>query len=505
MTIKQLLKVFTILLVAFVSSNAAVSQQKASTSRIMHQVERGETLYGISHRYNVSPDSIMAYNPAVRNGLKAGQVIIIPGQSAMPTPLKGQDETPGWRQVNQTVQHSADNQQNQHVFLDPTKQLDPEADETDTESSAEAVSENNDKEILIAIIQPFMLDGKATRQAQLTTDFYRGFLLATDTLNMLLPKTRLLVYDTRNNTDRLVNYIEQEKQLTSADLIIAPDNAHHLAILAEYGQKNGVPVLNNFVVRDTLYQTNPYLFNGNIPSVDMTSVAVDRLIDMCRQNMLTPVFLLSDKSSDKISFCDAVRKAMEQAGMDHKTVNYSGALTADDLAGLPAGGVNYIFIPNSSSLTEFNRFSRAIAKYKSDNLGSGLVQLFGYPDWVTFKGETKDQMHELETYIYSRFNPDMESYNASDVVNSFKYWYGCEPMDGIPSQALWGFDTGCFVLNNLANGYSFKPEGPLPSSWNGVQSTFSFSRIGSGSGAVNNAMYIIGFLPGGFVDATVVN
>lgn len=493
------------LLVAFMTANTAISQQNAGTSRIMHQVERGETLYGISHRYNVSPDSIMAYNPVLSNGLKAGQVIVIPGQSAIPSPKKGHDDTPGWRQANQKTQQQAENNPNQPVFFDPTKQLDPDAVESETDNNEQTLTESSEKEIIIAIIQPFMLDSKATRQAQLTTDFYRGFLLATDTLNMLLPKTRLLVYDTRNNTERLTNYIEQEKQLTEADLIIAPDNANHLAILAEYGQKNGVPVLNNFVVRDTLYQTNPYLFNGNIPSIDMTSEAADQLIEMCRQNMLTPVFLLSDKSSDKSSFCDAVKKTLSQSGKDFKTINYSGALTADDLAGLPAGGVNYLFIPNSSSLTEFNRFSRALAKYKSDNLGSGTVQVFGYPDWVTFKGDAKEQMHEIETYIYSRFNPDMESYNAADVVNSFKYWYGCEPMDGIPSQALWGFDTACFVLNNLANGYSFKPEGPQPTSWNGVQSTFSFSRIGTGSGAVNNAMYIIGYLPGGIVDAKVVN
>ena len=45
---------------------------------ITHYVERGETLWGISHKYNVSADDIIKLNPSVANGLKAGSTIQIP-------------------------------------------------------------------------------------------------------------------------------------------------------------------------------------------------------------------------------------------------------------------------------------------------------------------------------------------------------------------------------------------------------------------------------------------
>ncbi len=504
-------------LALMVTCATAAMAQSASTARIVHTVERGETLYGISHRYNVSPDSIAAYNPSVRNGLKAGQVIIIPGRSTAATPSASEDD--GWRKANRPQDEPQPRDERQPAAEttkpvsevrtdntdttpeDPTRQLDPDVN---TSEAPLPPTEDTVHPLTIAIIQPFMLEGKATRQAQLTTDFYRGFLLAADTMQMLIPETRLLVYDTRNNTDRLRNYLAQETQLPGADIIIAPDNAEHLAILAEYGHEHGVPVLNNFVVRDSLYQTNPYLLSGNIPSIDMTSVAVEQLIEMCRRDNLTPVMLVSDRNSDKKAFADAASAALTSAGFTPLSISYSGVLTAEDLAGLPAGGQNYIFIPNSATLTEFNRFAHALAKYRSNNLGSTGVRVFGYPEWVTFKTDTKALLHDIEAYIYSRFNPDTESYNAADVLASFRHWYGCEQMDGLPSQALWGFDTGCFILNNLANGYSFRPDTQMPASWNGVQSTFSLQRIGSGSGAVNNAMYIIGYMPGGMIDARVV-
>lgn len=514
MNFKTLFRLIIAVIALFTIAPASMSQQSASLSRVKHKVERGETLYGISHRYNVSPDSIVAYNPSVRSGLKTGQIITIPGVIVAPTAVAGTDETPGWRSANRTATTQpatttaptevAEHQDYQPGFEDPTRQLDPIDSNAEQSGVAEGDEIVAERELLIAIIQPFMLDSKATRQAQLTTDFYRGFLLAADTLNMLLPKTKFLVYDTRNSTERLRNYLSLEKQLLEADIIIAPNNAEHLNILAEYGRENHVPVLNSFVVHDVQYQTNPYLLSGNIPSIDMTSVASEQLVEMCKNEHLVPVILKSTKNTDKESFCNDITEALSYAGITAKSIEYTDALTTDDLDILSGEQANYVFIPNSASLTEFNRIAYALNKYKTEKSGELTVRLFGYPEWVTFKTDNKEQMHAIETYIYSRFNPDTEVYNARDVANSFNHWYKCNPMDGVPSQALWGFDTGCFVLNNLANGYSFRPEGNLPSSWNGVQSTFSFQRIGSGSGAINNAMYIIGYLPGGIIDARVV-
>ncbi len=45
---------------------------------IQHKVEKGEGLYAISRRYNVGVDAINKANPEAKDGLKLGQILLIP-------------------------------------------------------------------------------------------------------------------------------------------------------------------------------------------------------------------------------------------------------------------------------------------------------------------------------------------------------------------------------------------------------------------------------------------
>lgn len=45
---------------------------------ILHKVEKGEGLYAISRRYNVGVDEINKANPEAKDGLKLGQILLIP-------------------------------------------------------------------------------------------------------------------------------------------------------------------------------------------------------------------------------------------------------------------------------------------------------------------------------------------------------------------------------------------------------------------------------------------
>ena len=60
---------------------AAESQPKQSSkaiSKVTHLVAKGETLYGLSKLYNISIEEIIAANPETSNGLKTGEIVVIP-------------------------------------------------------------------------------------------------------------------------------------------------------------------------------------------------------------------------------------------------------------------------------------------------------------------------------------------------------------------------------------------------------------------------------------------
>ncbi|MGN0214837.1 MAG: LysM peptidoglycan-binding domain-containing protein [Muribaculaceae bacterium] len=67
--------------VAVFNAGKSSSTPKESTkpiSKLTHIVAKGETLYGLSKLYNISIEEIVAANPETSNGLKTGQIVVIP-------------------------------------------------------------------------------------------------------------------------------------------------------------------------------------------------------------------------------------------------------------------------------------------------------------------------------------------------------------------------------------------------------------------------------------------
>ncbi|MGM0408810.1 MAG: LysM peptidoglycan-binding domain-containing protein [Bacteroidota bacterium] len=61
-----------------VSDEKTVSNQITEDDFIYHKVKKGQTLYSLSKKYDVTQDDIITYNPDVRYGINIGQVIKIP-------------------------------------------------------------------------------------------------------------------------------------------------------------------------------------------------------------------------------------------------------------------------------------------------------------------------------------------------------------------------------------------------------------------------------------------
>lgn len=64
---------------AGLSPDSLRTEQREGQLCILHQVEQGETLYGLSRRYSVSVQDLQAMNPESANlGVKIGQILVVP-------------------------------------------------------------------------------------------------------------------------------------------------------------------------------------------------------------------------------------------------------------------------------------------------------------------------------------------------------------------------------------------------------------------------------------------
>lgn len=477
-------------------------------------VDKDETLFGICHKFGLTVEQIIAANPSAESGVEKGDVLFLPLECAVEkTDVASASQSHDAE--NKVVEMPTDGERKltpvnpglvriDTLGTDTVEETEPGT--VDGEGKTDATDSLKSRQTVVVML-PFMLDEeKLNKATQQITDFYRGFLLGVDSMRQMTPHADVLVFDTGNSTERVRRLLADEPRIAEASFIIAPDNAEHLKLLAEYGRAKNCYVLNNVGARDSSYVTNPFVMQGAVPTKVMYAKAIEAFVETLGD--ATPIILVNENGrNDKQPFVDELKAALAQKGVVTKELKYSGSMHSaamDEQFGESAPGSEYVFIPISGSLTEFNKFAPSIVKFKEDMLAKGgKVTLWGYPEYVTFRNDAYENLGKLNTKIYSRSYSNDSSQDAEAVNGSFGKWYGREMVEGVPSQALLGFDTANFVLRALS---AAGPDGPDAASadWQGVQSTFRFRKTDDAEGLVNMAVYIITFNGGDDVEVKVL-
>lgn len=425
------------------------------TDSSRYVVKKGETFYSIAHSHGITVEELEKANPEV-GILAEGMILTIPGAPEVQAP--------------ETFPPVVADQ-------DPTMQ-----------GEGQQVGS-----IDIALTLPLMLSvSEQPRQAQLYTEFYKGFLVAVDSMRACGTPINIQVYDTSSSLDS-VRAILANPALATSGVIVAPDNEAHLAVLGEYGRRNDINILNLFVVKDETYLTNPRIMQGNIPHEAMYRKAIDGMI--ARIGAHVPVILTRNNGEkDKTEYIALLKESFESKGMEYKEIFFDGTMGEDDLAVLDSNG-EYAFIPYSGRQVELNRVLPAILDFKTKSLRADPVKVFGYPEWTTFRGETLQNMHKANCFVYSRFFTVPDDPSVKAVEDKYTGWYGAPMANFVPRQGLFGYDTAMFLINYLRS----RSADGKPQRWEGVQNGFDFKQT-PGGGWVNDELYFINYRPSGLID-----
>lgn len=518
---------------AVTAAKSAPAASTPASSSATHEVKRGETIFGLAKRYGISEEQLIEANPQLKSGLKAGQILRIPSASvALPaeTPVETPAETPaaapevapsarGYVVKDKETFYSIarDNGltvdeleaanpgisilQKGMVLTIPIKSAETvevaevtEPVEEVAEIAEPAEDVEADTSVDVAVILPFMLGQEPlSKHAQRFTEFYKGFMIAADSLRSSGRNINIRAFDSAASVDT-VKKILSDPSLKDMDAVIAPDNATQLAYIAGWGLENNVKIFNAFVVKDESYNGNPEMMQSNIPSDDMYRKAVDGLMLMLAG--YTPVIVSRNEASrDKAEFLAVLEKQLASKGITPVKIQFDNKLTPADLADLDPMG-NYLFIPTTGRQTEVAKVLPGIISWRESKV-TPSVKVFGYPEWTTFRGEILQNMHELNTSIYSRFSLDENSLRNRDFDRKFKQWYGTEMENVAPRQGLLGFDSGMYVMRMLMT----ESRQPSELKYYGIQNDYDFSRVPDG-GWVNNSLCIINYRPGGVIEKT---
>ena len=426
-----------------------------------YEVKRGESFASIAADNGITEAELKAANPDMKKA-KKGKVIVLP------------------KPFNERVTGE--------MSTIPIEELRAYYEPRINDLYYNLVGKRLENEVNIALVLPFQLHKSAPpKQAYLYTDFYKGFLLALDSAATVTDKhINLKVYDTQHNlnvTDSLLAIPEMK----TMNMIIAPSEPQQLSKINAFGKANGVPVLNCFTTKNEDYLDNPYVYQVNTPTSEMMHDVMRWFDEQFKGYNI--IFLNATGESDKEMF-EHIRKHISHKKYNTSTINVTGDLTYNEISNQMDPGSKYVFIPSSGDKNLVKKYIKALKQVKSDRFDCDL-SLIAYPEYVLYLKDYQTDLQDLDTWMFTRFF-NAKGFRTRDLEAAYKANFGGEPLQAVPNMAIYGFDTGLYLLHSLGVDGIIDDETPL---YKGIQTSYRWERGDNWRGYTNQAIEVVHFSP----------
>lgn len=435
--------------------------ERESRRNYKYEVKRGETFASIAADNGITEAELKAANPDMKKA-KKGKTI------TLPKPYK--ESVTG------------------EMATVPLDELRAYYEPRINDIYDNLVGKRLENEVNIAMVLPFQLHKSAPpKQAYLYTDFYKGFLLALDSASNISNKhINLKVYDTQHNLN-VTDSILSLPELKAMNMIIAPSEPQQLARINAFGKANNVSVMNCFTTKNEDYLDNPYVYQVNTPTDEMMHDVMRWFDDQFKGYNV--VFLNAASESDKEMF-EHIRTHINRNKYSTSTINVNGDLTYNDISNQMNPGSKYVFIPSSGDKALVKKYIKALKQVKSDRFDCEL-SLIAYPEYVLYLKDYQTDLQDIDTYMFTRFF-NAKGFRTRDLETAYKNNFGGEPLSAVPNMAIYGYDTGMYLLKSLGANGIIDDETPM---YKGIQTSFRWERGDNWRGYTNQAIEVVHFSP----------
>ena len=508
------------------------------TEFLKHTVEKKQTLFAISHKYNVSQEDIEKLNPEVRNGgLKEGMILNIPlkmkltesqsvVKSAIPVNSKpAAVSVPATNLVKDFITHKVQSKETlfsiskqynvdskEVVKLNPgadikisvgselkipvaNSKIKPKSESTKSvektlissatevkQAEKQAVKEEftEQKVIKIAFLLPFMLE-QAKKDAVLERfqNFYAGALMAVQAAKERGISFDIFTYDTDKTEEKMTEVLSNE-ELKTMDLIIGPAFSNQIPLMGNFANENKVNTLIPFSSKVPDIENNPYLFQFN-PGFD---AEIKYLVDQFNGNLKNTHVVFAEiqgvNPADEGKIREGVLK--NQLIKQHKSsgvIELNSPENANFSSQLKTGEKNLIIF-NTDKFSSVSPYLSALSLLSADY----NVVLYEQFSW-------RNQIEKKPDCLF--ISPFMTTQNedfSAEYNSRFDQYFGKDVSNDSPRYDMLGFDlTNYFIsyIHKFGNKYVNKigSLNNLPF----IQSQLNFERISKESGFVNQTLY----------------
>ena len=433
--------------------NPAVINENNLLNVNYHTVEKGETFYSISKKYNLSVDTLQKNNASFNGVIKKGDKIILSKANfdkvTPPTPLP----------LAETEKKITGNEiYNVGLFLPLYL----------AKNDSAFTYENKDEQ---KTIYPKSIPA---------VEFYEGFSLAIDSLKKLGVNCNILVYDIPSDSLQIVNFLKKP-ELKELNLIIGPFHSDDVGVVADFCKRNKIMMIAPFSQASKALLGNSYLCKAT-PS---SSTQVEQLANYISINNKGSNILVAHNnlSKEKTSAEIFKNKANKILGTDSVTVIVYKSIGLKGLTGkLSTTKNNIIFVPSNDQafVTDFlNKMNTLTKDYK--------IIIVGMESWIGYENLEINTIQNTQLHIPSNNYVDYANPETKKFIQRFRETYKTEPN----KFAYEGYDIAMYHLLTLKNyGITFM-EKTTEFKSNGINTQFNYFKTGTESGYENQKVFIL--------------
>ena len=527
-----------------VSDNLIIGQQllipaknETQSSSATHTVEGGETLYGISKKYNCSVEELKNLNPGIEEGIQIGQKINLPSKSGSSGEVIQSDpvlEKPKYNisYHDSIVKHTV---LEHETLYSISKRYMVNADTIKTLNGIKGNKVRKGDEILIpvkkvnyqvlekqiypivrdtinegvqivkkdvyniAVLLPFMFaqnDAEMSKSIKLgqhremyqTTkiafEFYQGFMFAIDSLQKAGLSVNLFAYDTKKDT-AVIRGILSKSEFDEMDLIIGPLYPKTIKYTSEICNERNIKIILPFKTDAGILHENQFAFKAVTSNMTLIDGSVDYILKNHSQHNI--IILKPTLESDMALYeraRDRFNTNLKPGSYNSKIIELGlGSSSGRDMnAVFKKDTVNMVIIPSNDVrfvTSAFNRLNKIINM--NPYAKNMKIVAVGFEDWNKF--DDVDVLHRnrlnqhYSTYRYVDYNSE----HGLKFVRAFRAKTGVDPT----VYSSQGFDIGMYFLSAI-HLYGLNFESALeihqPTL---VQNDFQFKKISEKSGYEN--------------------
>ena len=439
------------LLLTLFSLSIETALAQVQNYKELHQVKRKETIFGIARENGLTIEELIKANPEMNTPgyeLKKGDYIKIPYPSTAPQPTQAAAPSPV----------AASNPVNKDL---------------------------RQREIRVGVMLP-LNDKNADGKRML--EYYRGVLMACDSLRAIGVSTDVRAWNVVEESD--INKVLADPTAANCDIIIGPYYTKQLKALGDYAMARDIKVFVPFVTYSQEVYNNYNLFLAQQNVNQLNEAYVQRFYERFKDSH--PVLIdCNDSTSTKGSFTTALRRKLEQNGIQYSITNLRS--TEAQFRKAFSMSQRNVVILNTSRSQELNV---AFAKLNGMvmNTPGIVISMFGYTEWLTYNRQHLDNFYKFDVYVPSTYYMNPLSPRSDRIKLKYRWNFHQDMQNYNQRYAVAGFDHAFFMLKGLhMYGSRFTGASGMVG-YTPFQTPLHFERIGNG-GMQNRAVVLVHYTP----------